>query len=56
MTLEEIIIDCRCIEGWWVATSEQLEGLIVAHQDLDVVKAEVPLVIRVLLQAQYGEQ
>ena len=51
-----IHINYRCTEGWWYATSEQLDGLLVAHQDLDVVKSEVPLVIRALLQAQYGEQ
>lgn len=52
----ELTVDYRCLEGWWVATSEQLDGLIVAHQDLDVVRAEVPLVIRASFQAQYREQ
>ena len=56
MKLEEVVIDYRWIEGRWVATSEQLDNLLVVHQDLITLKAEVPLVIRVLLRAQFGEQ
>lgn len=56
MILEQVAVDYRCVEGWWYATSKQLDGLLVAHQDLNVVKAEVPLVVRALLRAESGEQ
>ena len=52
--LVTIIADINQRDGWWYATSQQLDGLLIAHKSLTAVKAEIPLVIKALYEAQYN--
>ena len=40
--------------GWWIATSDHLPGLFVAHPNKERVRADVPNTIKALFKAQYG--
>lgn len=51
-----IIASVHHRDGWWYATSDQLDGLIVANPDLDKVKSELPLVIKAMYKAQFNKE
>ena len=42
-------------DGWFVATSEDLPGLFVAHPDVGQVVADVPVTIKALFKAQHDQ-
>ena len=48
------IVMRRNRDGWFVATSEDLPGLFVAHPDIAEVVADVPVTIKSLYEAQHG--
>jgi predicted RNase H-like HicB family nuclease len=41
-------------DGWYVATSDDLPGLYVAHSDIDEVIADIPDTIKALYEADQG--
>lgn len=56
MTPAEIInvVIGRNRDGWYVARSDALPGLFIAHEEIDAVVADVPAAIAALYQADYG--
>ena len=40
-------------DGWFVATSEDLPGLFVAHPDIAQVVADVPVTIKAIYKAEF---
>ena len=51
-----VIANLHQVEGWHYATSQQLTGLLVAHKDLEVVKAEIPVLIKELYRAEFNQE
>lgn len=41
-------------EGWYIATSQDLDGFIVCHKSWTKLAQEVPLCIQALYQANHG--
>ncbi len=41
-------------DGWYVATSQDLDGLIVCHQSLLKLTQEIPACIKALFKANHG--
>ena len=42
------------MDGWTVATSDDLPGLFIAHPDQEAVKSDIPDAIRILFKEQHG--
>ena len=43
-------------DGWYVARSDELPGLYLAHEDIEAVVADVPAAIEALYQADFGQK
>jgi hypothetical protein len=42
-------------DGWYVARSEELPGLYLAHEDIEAIVSDVPAAIAALYQADFGD-
>lgn len=40
--------------GWYIATSPDLEGFIVCHQNFIIFTQEIPICIKMLFKADHG--
>lgn len=49
-----ILVDVEQLRDWYVATSCDMPGLLVAHHDLAILIKEIPETIRVLYKAKHG--
>lgn len=47
-----ILVDVEQLRDWYIATSCDLHGLLVAHHDLAILIKEIPEVIRALYRAK----
>jgi hypothetical protein len=58
MALVEIInvVIGRNRDGWYVARSEELPGLYLAHEEIAAVLSDVPAAIAALYRADYGQE
>ena len=43
-------------DGWYVARSEELPGLYLAHEDIEAIVSDVPAAIAALYQADFGQE
>jgi hypothetical protein len=43
-------------DGWYIARSDDLPGLFIAHPDVDAVLADVSDAIKALYRADFGEE
>jgi len=43
-------------DGWFVARSDALPGLYIAHEDIEAVARDVPAAIAALYQADRGQE
>ena len=49
------VVVSRNRDGWFVARSEELPGLFVAHPEIDAVMADIPNVIQALYKADFDQ-
>jgi hypothetical protein len=54
MTIDTITVNIKSLNDWYVATSEQINGLHVSDPDLSVVIKEIPSVIKAMYKVQKG--
>jgi hypothetical protein len=43
-------------DGWYIARSDDLPGLFIAHPDVDAVVADVSNAIKALYRADFGDE
>ncbi len=43
-------------DGWYVARSEELPGLYLAHEEIEAIISDVPAAIAALYLADYGQE
>lgn len=46
--VKEITLDISVNNGWYIATSKDLKGFFVAHEDFEVFLKEIPEVIKLI--------
>lgn len=50
----EFVLKVKCRDEWWVITSDDIPGLMVAHRDMDTAFSDVSLSIRTLKRLNAG--
>lgn len=56
MTKSVVTVKIEKKEGWYMATSPDLKGLLVGHPNYVEFVNEIPKVIKALFKAQYGKE